>query len=593
MESKKERSPLWNIIRTEWVYLGSRKKRFLFQASLFVIAGVISLLTPLVIGSVFNSIQQNITSTAELKRLILMIFLLLAISLGFWIFHGAGRIMEILTGFFVHRNYTNSKMRKVLELPVRWHKDHHSGDTIDKINRGRGAIASFSQDIFFDVIYAFLNIFGSLIILFFVDVKIASFTAIFSLIVIFTMIKMDKKLNKHYDDLNKFSNKLSAAIYDYVGNILTIITLRLKKSVAREVDNRLMASYQTHRKSSILNELKWGFADISLTLMTVLVLVYKAYSDYTTTGVILIGTLYILYGYLNIVGSTFFKFAYLYGSIVRENSKIEGAYPIDRAFEQIKKTAFRKLPPDWVTIKIEGLSFTYDQEGKIKHLDKINLGFERGQKIALIGESGSGKSTILSLIGGHYSPDKGKLYCNGIKIEAGFEKLKQHVTLVPQDPEIFNNTIKYNITMDIKIEKKDLDEVISMVRLNQVISRLDKGLNTNVLEKGVSLSGGEKQRLALARGLIAAKNSEIVLLDEPTSSVDYLNEVQIYEDIFKKFKNKTILSSVHKLYLLKNFDYIYMFDKGKIVAEGTFAELKKNPRFMRIWKKYGSTKEIK
>jgi ABC-type multidrug transport system fused ATPase/permease subunit len=123
----------------------------------------------------------------------------------------------------------------------------------------------------------------------------------------------------------------------------------------------------------------------------------------------------------------------------------------------------------------------------------------------------------------------------------------------------------------------------------KVIARCPQGLETNVLEKGVSLSGGEKQRLALARGLLAAKNSDILLMDEPTSSVDTVNESKIYDAVFNQFKGKTIISALHRLHLLKKFDYIYIFDKGSIVAEGTLDQIKKEPRFIRIWNNHHST----
>ena len=129
-------NPLSNLIREEWKYLGSRRKTFILYIFLFAMASIVSLLHPLLIGLIFNSIQETITSNAELMHLFFMISLLLVLTLGFWIFHGSARLIEQRTGFFVHRNYTTSKINKVLELPMKWHKDHHSGDTIDKINRG-------------------------------------------------------------------------------------------------------------------------------------------------------------------------------------------------------------------------------------------------------------------------------------------------------------------------------------------------------------------------------------------------------------------------------------------------------------------------
>ncbi|MBU2562172.1 MAG: ABC transporter ATP-binding protein/permease [Nanoarchaeota archaeon] len=591
-QERRKKNPIINVLKTEWEFLGSRRKLFLFYMFLFFIAGTAGLMTTLVIGWIFNSIQQTMTSDSELRKLIFMIFLLLAIKIIFWMFHGTARILESLTGFHVHKNYTNNKMYKILELPVKWHKDNHSGDTIDKVNRGRGAVENFSSYYTFELMYLLLNIFGSLIILFFVDLKIGIFALTFSSFILVGVMTVDKKLRKYYLQLNKFSNKLSASIFDYLSNIITVITLRLRKTVSKEIDSRLIVSYDTYKKETIINEFKWAFGSIAITLMTVLVLIYQAYTNYHATGIILIGTLYILYGYLRTVGDAFFEFGRFYGKLVKLNARIEGAYSIDDAFEKVRGRVNGKLPYNWKEIEIKNMNFTYDEEWKRNHLENLNMKFRRGQKIALVGESGSGKSTVLAIMRGLYPPQGGEIYCDGEKVRNGFMKLKQHITLIPQDPEIFNNTIKYNITMDLPTRKDDLNKFIEMAQFKKVVARLEKGLDTNVLEKGVSLSGGEKQRLALVRGLLAAKNSDIVLLDEPTSSVDSLNEMKIHENIFRNFKNKTVISSIHRLHLLNKFDYIYLFDRGKIIAEGTLAELRKNYRFKYLMKKYGLRKEV-
>jgi ABC-type multidrug transport system fused ATPase/permease subunit len=291
------------------------------------------------------------------------------------------------------------------------------------------------------------------------------------------------------------------------------------------------------------------------------------------------------------VGETFYNFAQIYGSVVRASARISGARAIDEEFEKVEEEVKMNLPREWKEIELKNIDFSYEKEDKKKNLKNINLKLRRGQKIAFIGESGSGKSTILSIFRGLFPPQKGVVYCDGEKLDHGFSRLKHHTTLIPQDPEIFNNTIGYNITMGIKTDKEDLRKAVNMAQFGKVVKRLENGLKTNVLEKGVSLSGGEKQRLALARGLLAAKKSDIVLMDEPTSSVDSMNELRIHESLFSEFRDKTVISSIHRLHLLSKFDYIYMFEDGKIVGEGTIDEIKKLPKFKSIWRKYSLEKK--
>jgi ATP-binding cassette subfamily B protein len=587
VEEEKRVNPILNLLREEWNHLGHRKKYFFFASAFFIVANIITLLNPLLIGTVFNSVQESIKTSSELWHLIFLISLLLVVNVSFWIFHGIGRYIETRNGFFVNCNYVNSKIGKVLELPVKWHKDHHSGDTIDKINKGSSGISAFSSYITFRLISAVVGIFGSLTILFFVDFRIASFALIYSCLVLLAIFKMDKKLVGYYRALNKKSNRVAAGIYDYISNIITIITLRFKKTVQVEINSRLMESEELSKKASILNETKWGFASIAINIMIVLSLSFRAYSDFYSGGIILVGTLYMLYGYLKNVGETFYQFASLYGEVSKYNANLNNAKPIDNAFEEVKEDMSKDLPINWKVIEFKDIDFSYNEKGKTKHLEKVSFKFKKGEKIALVGESGSGKSTMLTLLRGLYSPDKGDVYCDGKKMDSGFSRLKNNITLIPQEPEIFNDSVKNNITMGTRYAKDDLSEVAYMSQLKKVIDKLDKGLDTNVLEKGVSLSGGEKQRLALARGLLAAKKSDIVLLDEPTSSVDSENEMKIHDSIFSKFKDKTIISSIHRLHLLNRFDYVYLFEKGKIVAQGSLSEIKKNSKFMRIWQKYG------
>lgn len=159
---------------------------------------------------------------------------------------------------------------------------------------------------------------------------------------------------------------------------------------------------------------------------------------------------------------------------------------------------------------------------------------------------------------------------------------------MPQDPEIFADTIRFNIGFGLEKSDEELMEAVRAARFESVLARLPKGLDTNIAEKGINLSGGEKQRLALARGFFFAKDSEILLLDEPTSSVDTANERVIYNNLLGNFrKERCVVSTIHKLHLLEMFDVVYVLDNGKLVEVGAFSDLiASGGKLAELWKNY-------
>lgn len=158
------------------------------------------------------------------------------------------------------------------------------------------------------------------------------------------------------------------------------------------------------------------------------------------------------------------------------------------------------------------------------------------------------------------------------------------VTLFPQEPEIFENTIAYNITLGLPFDDAEIQEVCSVARFSEVVKNLPKGLDTSIQEKGVNLSGGQRQRLALARGVLAARVSDIVLLDEPTSSVDPKTELAIYRSLLREFADKAVVSTLHRLHLLPLFDYVYIMKDGMVIDEGSFSDLlQRSLVFQTMW----------
>jgi ABC-type bacteriocin/lantibiotic exporter with double-glycine peptidase domain len=209
-------------------------------------------------------------------------------------------------------------------------------------------------------------------------------------------------------------------------------------------------------------------------------------------------------------------------------------------------------------------------------LHGLSLRIRRGQRIALIGGSGSGKSTLLALLRGMYFPREGvALTVDGHAIP-DWGRLAATVTLIPQEPELFENTILYNITLGLPYTRQEVNRVCQLVCFDEVLAQLPSGLDSNIQEKGTNLSGGQKQRLALARGLLAARNSSIVLLDEPTSSLDHRTEEQTYENLLEALSGKTVIAALHNLQLLRHFDYVYVLQGGYITEQGTPADLQRH-----------------
>ena len=589
------KNPLINLLKYSWHYSFGTKKWFVFFIVFSVIGNVVWILQPIVIGRIFNTIQFS-ESSSQVSFIAYGAGLLIILNVVGWFFHGISRVIENKNAFMVRKNYRQTMFEHVMDLPTTWHKDHHSGDTIDKVNKASDHLFTFASELFV-VIQNVVGLVASMVILAIYDLKSIAVALVSSLVAIVVILKFDKKMLKNYKIIYKAENFIASGVYDYISNYVTIISLRLKQRATREIEKRSMKPFEIFIMNNKFNELKWFLSSLIISIMTSGVLVWNAYSSYKAQGVIIIGTLFVLFQYLSNIGQAFYTFAWKYSETVRQNAAIVAAETIQVEYEKLHLEKKYGLPQDWKVVQIKKLFFAYKEniDGKNKKytLADVSVCLERGKKIALIGTSGSGKSTILSLLRGLHEAESVNVYCGGKKMQDGLKHLYDYSTLIPQEPEVFNDTIEYNITLGVQVDRKKITEVVRLANLSDLIARLDKSLKTSVLEKGVSLSGGEKQRLALARGLLAAADSQILLLDEPTSSVDVENELQIYQNIFQAFDNRVIISAVHSLHLLKYFDYVYMFKDSQVIAEGSFNMLLEDENFKTLWQNYDMERNSK
>lgn len=566
-----------------WRYSAGNRKKLILYSLMSAGAVLAWSLEPLVVGWLLNEVQQNGVGAHNATFLIGLIAMFFAVEVVGWALHGPSRVMETENAFMAKVKYKTHLLGGVLAYPIEWHTNHHSGDTIDKVEKGAQGVYGFGENTF-QIIHAFFALLSGLVALFYFDPLAAVIAFVLIVPTFFILTLFDRKLVPGYKKVSFLENDVSAKVFDILSNVTTVIILRVEALVMKSLGSVIQKPKVQFMTNSRLNEWKWFSASMLGRVASIAVIAAYLAQQFSG-GVVLVGTIYILYGYVDRIRNTFFTFAHLYNDIIRWRAYVSNAEELSKDFTTLDNSHRNELPKEWKLLSVSNMSFSYGETSD-NNLHDISVSFRKGERIALIGESGGGKSTFLKLLRDLYRPKTLALAVDGAALD-GFSDIEHSIALVPQDPEIFSTTIRENITLGVPYSESHIKVFTDMAMCSDIIQRLPKGLESSIVEKGVNLSGGEKQRLALARGLLASEHKDILLLDEPTSSVDFSNELKIYQNIFNAFPGKTIVSSIHRLHLLSLFDSVYLFKGGALVAEGTFEDLKSNSAdFRELWNKY-------
>ncbi|GAA0760991.1 hypothetical protein GCM10008907_28090 [Clostridium sartagoforme] len=252
--------------------------------------------------------------------------------------------------------------------------------------------------------------------------------------------------------------------------------------------------------------------------------------------------------------------------------RIVEIYEVDKEQEESEtdKVKIEKIDGD---IELNNITFRYGSRAPV--LRNVSIKIPKGKNVALVGESGSGKTTISKLLLKYYTPEEGKININGYKIEElDVYNLRENIAYVPQNVELFSGSIRENITLGRgNATYEEIKSACENAGCKDFIEKLPGKYDTFLEEAGGGLSGGEKQRIAMARALI--KKPSFLILDEATSNLDFISEAKIFDTLFKKGKNITMLMIAHRLSTIRICDIIYVMDKGKIVEEGDHESLLK------------------
>ncbi len=589
--SKYSRNPYIFMLQVCWQYAGPLRFQYIIIYTAFALSNLTQAALPVLWGTYINDLQQN--GANALQRTWIYGLVYLGVKLADWALHGPARIVERKLAFFIARSFMDEYYHKVLQLPVKWQQDHHSGEIINRIRKAYESIRNFYERGFEYVHTLSKFVFSFAAMLYFSPV-FGGVAVIMGILVVFTILQFDKPYIRTLEEVNEKEHTVSSALFDSLSNVITVITLRLQERLQKTLLARIMTVWPPFRRNVAINEWKWFVVDMLVAMIYVVILVGYVWQNWVPGEVVLLGGLVTLMGYVERFTSVFHNVAYLYTDVVKDATNVRTAFIIPEAYAQHHlPDTDKRLPAGWQALQVSNLNFSHKGNEEFLSgdfipagLKQVKLQLPRHKRIALVGESGSGKSTLLAVLRGLYPATEGtEVRADGILQEEGLSRIAATVTLFPQEPEIFENTIEYNITLGLPYTRDEIERICKKVRFDEVLRLLPKGLESNIAEKGVNLSGGQKQRLALARGVLAAKESEIVLLDEPTSSIDPKTEMLIYEQLFEECSNKVVVSALHRLHLLRHFDYIYVMDRGRVVSEGSLSYLLENsPDFIELWK---------
>ncbi|EKM15052.1 ABC transporter transmembrane region family protein [Vibrio harveyi] len=223
-----------------------------------------------------------------------------------------------------------------------------------------------------------------------------------------------------------------------------------------------------------------------------------------------------------------------------------------------------------VDVKIEHVDFSYNNENKV--LDDLSLHIPAGKKVALVGASGGGKSTLIQLLIGVYRQNSGSIRFNDeLTEDISFEVIRDKIAVVLQQPILFNDTLRHNLTLGGDFDEMSLWRALEVAQLQDVISQLNHGLDTQIGRNGIRLSGGQRQRLAIARMVLS--NPQFVILDEATSALDTATEAALHKALTEFLRGRTTLIVAHRLSAVKQADLIYVLEDGRVTQTGTHGEL--------------------
>ena len=570
-------------------YLWPKKRKDLrirvsFAVVSLVLAKIASVSTPLVLGSAVNSLTE-LSSGINL-------FMLVPIALV--VGYGVTRVIaftfvEIRDALFSKvsqhsiRQISLTMFQHLHNLSLQFHLNRQTGALAKYIDRGTKGIDFLLRYVLFNIAPTFFEVFLVSGILFYLY---GPWYAVVTLVTIglysFLTFKITEWRNVFRKRMNQADNDVSTKMIDSLLNFETVKYFNNENFEANRLDQSLeeyeLAANQSRHSLSLLNIAQTFIIMVGITIMLVMS-VYGIKSGEIDIGGFVVINAYMLQLYqpLNWLGSVYREIRQALTDMENMFSLLEVAPTTNNDLNDIPQS-------NDAEIRFENISFDYDIRRTI--IKNITFTVPNGKKVAIVGPTGAGKSTISRLLFKFYDPKEGNIFINNTNVnKISQNSLRKIIGVVPQDTVLFNDTIYYNIAYGNTGATKE--EVISAAKnadIHDFITILPDGYETIVGERGLKLSGGEKQRVAIARTIL--KNPKIFFFDEATSALDTSTEKEIQKNLENVSKGKTTLIIAHRLSTAANADNIIVLDQGAIIEQGTHESLLlEKGKYFEMWGK--------
>ncbi len=560
------------------------RKRVSLALICLILAKVASVYTPLILG-------RSVDSLTELSS---GINLLMLIPIALIISYGVARIASLTFEGMRDALFSKVSQHAIREVSLTIFKHLHSLSLQFHLNRQTGALSKFidrgTKGIDFLLRYVIFNVVPTFIEIILVSIILLNlygyFYALITIItitiyVILTFIITQWRV-QFRRDMNSADNSVSTKMIDSLLNFETVKYFNNENHEFNRLDVSLkkyeLAANKSRHSLSLLNIAQIIVIMSGITIMLVMTAFGIRSNDISIGGFVVINAYMLqLYQPLNFLGS-------VYREIQQSLVDMENMFNLLDEKSKVKDSLKQLKINSKTEIKFSNISFGYDERRTV--IKDISFEVPNGKKVAIVGPTGAGKSTISRLLFRFYDPTNGSIYINDENINSiSQHSLRKIIGVVPQDTVLFNDTIHYNISYgDPKASEDDIINAAKNADIHDFVISLPDGYETIVGERGLKLSGGEKQRVAIARTFL--KNPKILFFDEATSALDSTTEKEIQKNLENISKNKTTLIIAHRLSTAAYADNIIVLDKGSIIEQGShnyLLDLK--GKYFEMWEK--------